>query len=68
MAKRKKYDILSPDGFSIHPTDTYPSIKAAIAAFKEWKKQYEKQGYYSSMDYGKIPLNELQNYCSLKTV
>lgn len=63
MAK-KKYDILSPDGFSIHHSDTYPSPEAAWAAFDEWKKRYEAQGYYSS-NRGRIPLDELQDYCKL---
>lgn len=64
------YDVLSPDGFSIDPMETYPTIKAAKEAFTKWAKQYERQGYYSSVDYGRIPLNNLENYCqfvNLKT-
>jgi len=34
-------------------------------AFEEWKKRYEMQGYYSSTNYGRIPLNELENYCKI---
>ena len=63
MAKRKKYDVLSPDGISIHPTDTYSSMKKAVAAFKEWKKRYETQGYYSSNDFGRIHLDDLIDFC-----
>ena len=49
MAKgKKRYDILSPDGISIHFSDTYKSIEEAKAAFENWKKRYEAQGYYSS--------------------
>ncbi len=33
-----KYDVISPDGFSIHFSDTYPSKKKAIEAFEKWKK------------------------------
>jgi hypothetical protein len=62
---RKKYDVLSPDGFSISATETYTSKKKAIEAFKEWKKGYEAQGYYSSTKYGKIHLSDLEDYCQL---
>ena len=65
MAKKKKrYDVISPDGFSIHFCDTYNSIEEAEEAFEEWKKRFEKQGYYSSNG-GRIPLNELENYCKI---
>lgn len=64
MAKKKIYNVLSPDGFSIHPTDTYTSKKAAFIAFDEWKKRYEQQGYYSSNN-GRIPLKDLADYCQL---
>ena len=63
MAKQK-YNILSPDGFSIHHSKTYTSPEAAWAAFDEWKKRYETQGYYSS-NHGRIPLNELRDHCKL---
>jgi hypothetical protein len=61
MTQKQKFDVLSPDGFSIHFSDTYSSEKKAMKAFDEWKKRYELQGYYSSSN-GKIPLNELHNY------
>ena len=59
-----KYDVISPDGFSIHFSDTYPSKKKAIEAFEKWKKRYELQGYYSS-NYGRIPLEELHNHIKI---
>lgn len=62
-----KYDVLSPDGFSIHPTDTYKSKSGAFKKFYEWKKRYEKQGYYSSAG-GRIDLEELEKYCKLVTM
>jgi hypothetical protein len=62
---KKKYDVLSPDGFSINRTETYTSKKAALKAFEKWKKGYEKQGYYSSTSYGRIPLEDLADYCRL---
>lgn len=69
MAKIKKvrFNILSPDGFSIHPTKTYSSPQKAWEAFEEWRERYEAQGYYSS-NRGRIPLNELRDYCDLVTV
>lgn len=64
MAK-KQYDVLSPDNFSIHHSDVYSSKKAARKAAKEWLKNYEIQGYYSSVRYGRIPLNEVLDYCKI---
>jgi len=61
----KKYDVLSPDGFPIHFSKTYKTIKEAKNAIQEWKKGYERQGYYSSTNHGRIPLNELENYCEI---
>jgi hypothetical protein len=60
-----KYDVISPDGFSIHPTDTYKTKAEATYAFKQWLKRYEKQGYYSSSQFGRIPLNEVIRYCKI---
>jgi len=62
---RKKYDVLSPDGFSISATEIYTSKKKAIEAFNVWKKRYEVQGYYSSTRYGRIHLSDLEYYCQL---
>jgi hypothetical protein len=62
MEIRKKYDVISPDGFSISFDKTYGTIEEAKSAFIEWKKRYESQGYYSS-NYGRIPLNELEENC-----
>lgn len=59
------FDVISPDGFSIHFVDTYKTKKKAEEAFEDWKKNYERQGYYSSTNYGRIPLNELKNYCKI---
>jgi hypothetical protein len=61
----KQFDVISPDGFSIHPSDVYPTKKKAIKAFEDWKKRYEIQGYYSSMNYGRIPLDELEQECQI---
>lgn len=59
-----KYNILSPDGFSIHYEDTYATKEIAFEKFKEWKERYERQGYYSSTK-GRISLDSLASYCIL---
>ena len=64
MAK-KKYDVLSPDGFSIHFSNTYTSRKAAIAAAEQWVEGYKRQGYYSSARHGRIAIEDLLDYCKL---
>jgi hypothetical protein len=61
---RKKYQILSPDGFTIErEPHFYTSKKKAMEAFDKWKKNYERQGYYSSSKYGRIDLLDLEDYC-----
>lgn len=68
MKSKKAYDVISPDGFSIHPTDTYSSIKKAIKAFRDWKKRYKKQGYYSSVNFGRIHLEDLEQFMTIKKI
>jgi hypothetical protein len=60
-----QFDVFSPDGFAIHREETYPSPEVAREKYLEWKKQYERQGYYSSVKYGRIPLDELDDYCTI---
>jgi hypothetical protein len=62
--KNKRYDILSPDGFSIFFDKTYATKEEAMTNFWEWKKRYELQGYYSSNN-GRIPLDELEKHCEM---
>ena len=58
-----QFDVFSPDGFAIDREETYPSREVAEQKLKEWVKRYEFQGYYSSVKYGRIPLDELEEYC-----
>lgn len=67
MKKKQKFDVITPDGFSIHISDTYSSEAEAIAAFNVWKKRYEHQGYYSANS-GRIPLDELFSRCRIVKV
>lgn len=59
------YDIYSPDGFAIHPIDTYPTVQSANEAFAKWKDGYRRQGYYSS-NHGRISLDQLRSNCIFK--
>ena len=63
------YDILSPDGFTIRmPGDKLFKTKSeGEKYFKQWKKRYERQGYYS-LNYGRIPLSSLHEDCSWREV
>jgi hypothetical protein len=60
----KKYDVISPDGFSIRiGVPPFSSIKERDKYFKMWKERFAKQGYYSSVKYGRIHLADLADYC-----
>ena len=63
----KRYDIYSPDGIPIHPEKTYTKDEV-MPAFEEWKKRFEFQGFYSSVRFGRIPLEDLEDFCELKEV
>jgi hypothetical protein len=62
--KKQKYDVISPDGFSISVDKTWSSPETAQQALTEWIKRYEIQAYYSSNN-GRIPLGELESYCKI---
>lgn len=66
--KTKKYNVLSPDGFPIQFETTYTSMDEAYRAFKTWVARYEKQGYYSSADHGRIDLRDLEDFCQFITL
>ena len=63
-----KYEVLSPDGFTIEfDRPYYISKKKALEAFDRWKKRYEVQGYYSSNN-GRIPLEDLEDYMYIREI
>jgi len=59
-----KYQILSPDGFTIEmDKQYYKSQKEALNSLTNWIERYRMQGYYSSRMYGRINLSEIKDYC-----
>lgn len=67
-SSRKKYQVLSPDGFTIDFAKAYyTSRRKAIEAFQIWKERFQNQGYYSSNS-GRISLDELESYCTFRVV
>lgn len=61
-----RYEVLSPDGFTIEfDKPYYTSKEKALTSFNEWKERYKRQGYYSS-NYGRIPLEELEDHCTIR--
>lgn len=62
--EKKQYDVISPDGFSIRMgVEPFKTIKERDAYFKMWKSRFQTQGYYSSVNFGKINLADLSDYC-----
>jgi hypothetical protein len=58
------FDVLSPDGFSIHRDKVYKTLEEAIEGAKEWVQSYAHQGYYSSF-FGRIALSDLLACCDI---
>lgn len=58
------YNYISPDGFAIAMED-FGTRQEADEYFESWKKGFERQGYYSSTQYGRIQLDILNECCEL---
>ncbi len=67
MKEQEKYNVLSPDGFTLTADDNYNSIEEAEQKTLDWCERYRVQGYYSSVSYGRIPFNEIKDYCKIIT-
>ena len=56
---KKKYNYLSPDGFSVR-RENFDTPKEAYEYFTQWCKQFQGQGYYSAnsrrIDLWELPL------------
>jgi len=64
--KKWKIEILSPDGFTIErEVPYYKSHIECCKALDKWMNGYKTQGYYSSVKYGKIPFENLVDFCRL---
>ena len=67
--KKEKWDIISPDGFSFNREGTYPSEEKAKEAAKQIVgERFKAQGYYSSMKFGRIPFDDILDYCEVKRI
>lgn len=64
----KYFDIISPDGFSISRDEYWRSPKEAVSALMEWRKGYKRQGYYSSVKFGRIHYDDIPDFCTLVEV
>ena len=64
ILENHKIDVLSPDGFGIHPTNLYDTPEEANKALDEWVLRYKLQGYYSSNE-GRISLENLKDCCEM---
>lgn len=64
-----RIQVLSPDGFTIEfDREYYTTKEKAFEAFDKWKERYKVQGYYSSNNYGRIPLEDLEDYMSFREI
>ncbi len=66
-----RYEVLSPDGFSIEMGTTYNSDEEVNTALNNFVKRYEAQGYYSTVINGsryEISLHELKGYCKINKI
>lgn len=64
VPKRKRYDVISPDGFTIRiGVPPFTSITQRNRYFQQWKNRFKAQGYYSSVQHGKIDLLDLSDFC-----
>ena len=68
MATVTKYDVLSPDGFSISFDELWDTPEEAQKAAEKWVKRYEQQGYYSTSNRDRIPLDQLVECCRVVPV
>lgn len=68
MSKNKRYEVISPDGFSIHRDKTYVSHEEAMIGLREWVKRYESQGYYSTSNRERIEVDHIELYCKIVEV
>ena len=67
----KRYDIISPDGFSFYfdPEDLHKSKSEAKKAIKPLiLARYGKQGYYRDRFMNQLSLKEAVDLCTIKLI
>jgi hypothetical protein len=63
------FDSVSPDGFSFFMDTVFHDVESAKKATKELITQrYSHQGYYSTADRSRIPLNEVIDHCRFPAI
>lgn len=63
------FDSVSPDGFSFFTDIVFHDVESAKKATKELiTERYTAQGYYSTADRNRIPLNEVIDHCSFPAI
>jgi hypothetical protein len=65
---KKRFRILSPDGFDIRMDKLTYTESQLQSEIKKFVKRYESQGHYSSRYYGRIPLVDIADYCSVEEI
>ena len=60
-----EYRILSPDGFEIECQDTYHGVTEATEALLRFRDRYKGQGYYSTGNWERIPIDEIISRCQV---
>jgi len=58
------YVVLSPDNIPINQNN-YPTYEIAMRAKEKWVKGFMFQGYYSTANWERIPLDQLASRCSV---
>ena len=66
-AGTNRYVVLSPDGCPI-ALEPFASLEAAEAYIPRWCELYREQGFYSSVDCGRIPLHVLPRCLEIITL
>jgi hypothetical protein len=67
MELAEKFQLIGPDNIPLTP-EPFDSREEAEAYIPKWVELYRKQGYYSTADGHRIPVDELANRIKLETI
>jgi hypothetical protein len=62
------YDVISPDGFPINHEGWYETFEEAEIALDDFVARFVQQGYYSSVNYGRIAIEYIKLHCNIVLV